>query len=117
MTEDERAALVEQIARQICFHRGAPACACAGWCRAPVANLLDPLFSTVAQSKAILAAIEPTIRADERGRVVAEATTDEAVERATAVHFDGQPDRATYNRVRRQTRAAIRAALGVPHEL
>jgi hypothetical protein len=85
MTDAERAALVERVIS---------------------AAIVEVVEATIA-------AIEPAIRADERARVVEEATADEAVERATAVHFDGQPDRVTYNRVRRQTRAAIRAALGV----
>lgn len=97
MTDEQRAALVEQIAR-ICepegFHHSA-------WA--------EPYHRRrgMAKATAILAAIEPAIRADERARVVEEATTDMAVSRAMWAYCSGAPTLA------QDTRNAIRAALGV----
>lgn len=62
MTDDERAALREQIAEAL-WHRYAPSHHIA-WADEPHrAEYIDP-------AEAILAAIEPAIRADERARVV-----------------------------------------------
>jgi hypothetical protein len=54
----------------------------------------------------ILRVVEPAIRADERARVVAEATTDEAVGRATKLFV------SLDNEWKDDMREAIRAALG-----
>jgi hypothetical protein len=104
MTEDERAALVEQIAKAICTadeqNGGLP------WegLKELRPRQLEPYLD---RAKAALAAIEPAIRADERARVVAEATTDEAAVRAIETFWDSTSSSNTDS-----MREAIRAALG-----
>ena len=114
MTDDERAALVERIAQM----------------RFDAISGLDPEWNEVDdaacpgfrdtfrdEARAILAAIEPAIRADERARVVAEATTDEVVERAVQAYWGDNMTRAAHwyehSMEAKRIRAAIRAALGV----
>jgi uncharacterized protein YbjT (DUF2867 family) len=96
MTDAERAALIEQIAR-ICEPEGfCPR----GWA-APSHRARGLVKATF-----ILADIEPILRADERARVVAEATSPDAVWRGVEAI---SPERL----YRAEMLAAIRAALGV----
>jgi hypothetical protein len=65
--------------------------------------------------EATIAAIEPAIRADERARVVAEATTDEAVRAALALYWANPEWREAREHQSYRIlamRSAIRAALG-----
>lgn len=57
--------------------------------------------------RVVMAAIEPAIRADERARVVAEATTDKAIEAAAEAYFEA-PNEADFED---WLRTAILAAL------
>jgi hypothetical protein len=98
MTEDERAALVWRTTVDL-FNAQPDR---------------DTFEKARREVKAILAAIEPAIRADERARVVAEATTDEAVERAERAHSDTKSTLRLYPDALPQPSpilAAIRAAL------
>jgi uncharacterized protein (DUF1697 family) len=90
MTDDERAALVDRALLAHMDFFGADA------------------FTDEARDAmcVVVAIIEDAIRADERARVVAEATTDEAVRRAARVFWNTDGDAQGSDML-----AAIRAAL------
>lgn len=113
MTDDERAALVALVARALCRKwaeqdatqtpEDVDATVELEW-----RGFVDGPFGSARNLGFVIDAIEPAIRADERARVAAEATTDEAVERACHEFFSVEA-RTTSD----DMRAAIRAALGV----
>lgn len=113
--------LLEKTARTLCVTRGMPACRCTTECRGATEAVMSVHGS---QARAVLAAIEPAIRADERRKVHAETLSDEAVEMAARAYLrslDIDPDRPRdpltshhpwWQDEALHIRAAVRAALG-----